>query len=283
MGDGRVQWDEFRLLLAADRVGSLSGAARDLGMDATTASRRMKALEHALGLSLFVRTHGALRLTGEGRRLLEHARTMEREERALRTTVATLKDTPQGTVRVSAPPTLARCVICPAVGTLRATAPNLCLDVETEPANVRLEAWEADIAVRLGSPVDIASTLIVRKLGEAEYAVFEPETVCEDLGWIAYPERFCHVPEAAHVEEALAGRAPDLRSNDPIAMAIAVARGVGRAVLPVALAGFVPGIVQAGPPVLAREIWGIRHRETGETSGVRAVNDWLTCLFDRGR
>jgi len=281
MTGDRVQWDEFRLLLAADRAGSLSGAARDLGVDATTASRRMKALEHALGLSLFVRTHGALGLTGEGRRLLDHARGMEREARALRTTVATLRDTPQGTVRLSAPPTLARCVICPAVGVLRERAPDLCLEVETEPANVRLEAWEADIAVRLGSPADLAETLLVRKLGLADYAVFEPASPSADPGWIAYPERFRHVPEATHVEQALEGRTPVLRSNDPMAMALAVARGAGRAVLPVALAGFVPGIVQAGAPVLTREIWAIRHPETGETSAVRAVHDWLAGLFGR--
>ena len=152
--------------------------------------------------------------------------------------------------------------------------------METEPANVRLETWDADIAVRLGAPTDLSDTLLVRKLGLADYAVFEPETPSGDLGWIAYPERFGHVPEAAHVEDALAGRAPVLRSNDPMAMALAVARGAGRAVLPVALAAFVPGVVQTGQPVLAREIWGIRHRETGQTSAVRTVHEWLVGLFD---
>jgi DNA-binding transcriptional LysR family regulator len=279
MPDERLHWDDLRLLLAADRAGSLSGAARDLAVDPTTASRRMKGLERSLGVSLFVRTHGALRLTDEGRRLLAHAQRMEQEERALRISVETLKEAPRGTVRVSAPPTLARCVICPAVATLRARAPDLCLEVETEPANVRLENWDADIAVRLGPPADLSDTLLVRRLGLADYAVFEPETPSPDPGWIAYPERFRHVPEAAFVEDALAGRAPVLRSNDPMAMALAVAHGAGRAVLPVALAGIVPGVVQAGPAVLAREIWGIRHRETGQTSAVGAVHEWLTDLF----
>lgn len=280
MSDERLHWDDLRLLLAADRARSLSGAASDLAVDSTTASRRMKALERSLGLSLFVRTHGGLRLTDEGRRLLVHARSMEQEERAFRIAVETLKESPHGTVRVSAPPTLARCVICPAVGTLRARAPNLCLEVETEPANVRLEKWEADIAVRLGAPTDLSDTLLVRKLGFADYAVFEPETASRDLGWIAYSERFRCVPEAAHVEAELAGRVPVLRSNDPMAMALAVARGEGRALLPVALAGSVPGIVQTGPAVLVREIWGIRHRETGQTSAVRTVHEWLIGLFD---
>jgi DNA-binding transcriptional LysR family regulator len=155
--------------------------------------------------------------------------------------------------------------------------------VETEPANVRLEMWDADIAVRLGAPTDVSDTLLVRELGLADYAVFEPEKPSRDSGWMAYPERFRHVPEAVHVEDELAGSAPVLRSNDPLAMALAVARGAGRAVLPVPLAGLVPGVVQAGPPVLAREIWGIRHRETGHTSAVRIVHEWIIGLSDGAR
>lgn len=171
-------------------------------------------------------------------------------------------------------------MICPALGALRGRAPYLCLEVETEPANVRLENWDADIAVRLGAPAGLSDTLLVCRLGRAHYAVFEPETAPGDLGWIAYPERFRHVPEAAHVEEALAGRTPVKRSNDPMAIALAVARGVGRAVLPVDLAGIVPGVVQTGAPVLSRDIWGIRRRETGQTSAVRTVHEWLIELFD---
>jgi DNA-binding transcriptional LysR family regulator len=279
MSRERPPWDDLKLLLAAERAGSLNALADQLAMDPTTASRRMKALEKSIGLSLFVRTHGALRLTGEGRQLLDHARAMEDAERAFRISVEALKDSPGGVVRISAPPTIARFVIAPGIGALRGTAPNLAIEMDTEPANVRLENWEADIAVRLGAPQDVTDMLLVRRVGVAPYAVFEPEQAQPDLGWVTYSRRFSHVPEATYVEDALAGSEPSLRSNDPMAMALAVAAGAGRAVLPVELGKSVPGIVQAGAPVLRREIWVLRHPETGETSAVRTAYEWLVGLF----
>ncbi|GAA5080861.1 LysR family transcriptional regulator [Roseibacterium beibuensis] len=280
MNRERLPWDDLKLLLAADRAGSLNALADLLAMDPTTASRRMKALEKSVGLSLFVRAHGALRLTGEGLQLLDHARAMEDAERAFRISVEALKDTPGGVVRISAPPTIARFVIAPGIGALQATAPNIAIEMDTEPANVRLENWETDIAVRLGAPQNVTDMLLVRRVGVAPYAVFEPRQARPELGWVTYSKRFSHVPEAAYVEEALAGAEPVLRSNDPMAMALAVAAGAGRAVLPVELGKSVAGIVQSGAPVLKREIWVLRHPETGETSAVRTAYEWLVGLFD---
>jgi DNA-binding transcriptional LysR family regulator len=136
---------------------------------------------------------------------------MEDAERAFRISVEALKESPLGVVRISAPPTVARFVIAPGIGDLRATAPKLAIEMDTEPENVRLEKLEAEIAVRLGAPQDVTETLLVRRVGLAPYAVFEPEQAQPALGWVTYSKRFSHVPEAAYVEEALAGTEPVLR------------------------------------------------------------------------
>jgi len=65
------------------------------------------------------------------------------------------------------------------------------------------------------------------------------------------------------VESRLNGAASVLRSNDPVAMAQAVATGAGSAVLPELMSGIVPGIKQQGSPILYREIWLLRHAEVG--------------------
>ncbi|MCR9255773.1 MAG: LysR family transcriptional regulator [Alphaproteobacteria bacterium] len=274
-----LPWDELKLLLAAGRTSSLKSLAHEMGIDPTTASRRMKTLEETVGLSLFIRSHGALRLTDEGNRLLRHAQSMERAEQDFRISVQKLKNLPKGVVRISAPPTIARFVLGPAINRLRRTAPDISIDLETETGNVRLERWEADIAVRLGAPRDVTDTLLVSRIGTAAYAVFEPANGPRPAGWIAYPRRFSHVPEAAWVEDRLAGTEPVMRANDPMAMAMAVAAGAGRAVLPVALGPAVPGIVQPAPPVLEREVWALRHAETGKTSAVRTAYEWLVETF----
>lgn len=275
----RIPWDDLKLLLAAERAPSLAGLAEELGIDPTTASRRMKQLERLVGLSLFVRSHGALRLSDEGHQLVRHAQTMEEAERAFRISVRQLREAPEGVLRISAPPTLARFVLGPGVPLLRQSAPNLSIDLQIGTEMARLEKLEADIAVRVGALNDAADALLATKLGSASYALFVPEHSPEQTGWIAYSKNLSHVPHSAWVEEKLAGSEPVMRANDPMTMAIAVASGAGRAVLPVSLGKAVPGIVQQGDTILEREIWALRYPETGETSAVRTAHDWLVSLF----
>ena len=270
----QIDWEDLHLLLAASRADSLSGLARDMGIDATTASRRLKSLERAVDVSLFVRTRGGLALTEPARQLIGYAQQMEQSERGFRLAAQKLRSVPAGRVRISAPPTLARYVLAPGIAALQEQNPGLSIDLETEPANVRLERLEADIAVRLGAPGDANDDLVARKIGRAAYAVFSPVEEPASERWIAYPQRFAHVPEAQWVESRLNGTAPVLRSNDPVAMAQAVASGAGYAVLPELMDGTVPGMKQLGSAVLHREIWLLRHAEVGSTSIVRTASEW---------
>lgn len=274
-----IPWDDLKLLIAAERSSSLAGLAEDIGIDPTTASRRMKQLERLIGLSLFVRSHGALRLSDEGHQLVRHAQTMEEAERAFRISVRQLREAPQGVIRISAPPTLARFVIGPGLPLLRHGAPNLSIDLQIGTIMARLEKLEADIAVRVGTLTDAADALLATKLGTSSYALFVPEQSAEQTGWIAYSKSLSHVPHAAWVEEKLGGSEPVMRANDPMTMAIAVSAGAGRAILPVTLGRAVPGLVQQGDVILEREIWALRYPETGETSAVRTAYDWLVSLF----
>jgi DNA-binding transcriptional LysR family regulator len=275
----QMKWDDLKLLLAAERISCLGDLASVLGIDPTTASRRMWQLERTIGLSLFSRSHGTLRLTYEGQQLVLHARSMENAERDLRVSAQRLKDTPEGVVRISAPPTLARFVLGPGVSSLRQRAPKLSIDIDISTTVARLERLEADIAVQIGTLDDAADALLARKLGGASYAVFEPEEGPRPLNWIAYSQKLSHLPHAAWVEEAMDGAEPIMRANDPMTIALAVAAGAGKAVLPVTLGETVSGIAQHGDPVLEREIWALRHPETGETSAVQTAHDWLLSLF----
>lgn len=275
----QIPWDDLKLLLAAEKSSSLAGLAEELGVDPTTASRRMKQLELLIGLSLFVRSHGALRLSDEGRQLVRHAQTMEDAERAFRISVRRLREAPEGVIRISAPPTLARFVLGPGIPLLRQSAPNLSIDLQIGTDMVRLEKLETDIAVRVGELSDAADSLLATKLGASTYALFAPEQDPEQAGWIAYSKSLSHVPHAAWVEKRLAGSEPVMRANDPMTMAIAVSSGAGRAVLPISLGRAVPGIIQLGDPILERDIWALRYPETGQTSAVRTAYDWLVTLF----
>ncbi|HEY4159718.1 MAG TPA: LysR family transcriptional regulator, partial [Polyangiaceae bacterium] len=74
-----MDWDDLRVFLAVHRTGSHKGAARALGVDATTVSRRITALESALGARLFSRTPDRHEATNAGQMLAERAERMETE------------------------------------------------------------------------------------------------------------------------------------------------------------------------------------------------------------
>jgi hypothetical protein len=155
---------------------------------------------------------------------------------------------------------------------IRQHAPGIAVDIETEPANVRLEKWDADIAVRLGSPTNITDTVLIRKVRKVDYAIFEPVNMPMPSGWAAYAKWFSHVPEAAFIDHVLGGQEPTMRANDPMLLTQAVSAGAARTVLPVMLGRAVPGLRQSGDPVLQREVWTLRNAETGEASAVKTVH-----------
>ena len=216
-------------------------------------------------MSLFVRTRGRLALTEQAQQLVCFAEQMERSERGFRMAAQKLP--------------LARYVLAPGVAALQAQIPGMSIDLETEPANIRLERPEADIAVRLGAPGDANDDLVARRIGLSSYAVFSPTEQPAQERWIAYHQRYAYVPEAQWIESRLNGAASILRSNDPVAMAEAAASGAGYTVLPELMNGRVPGIKQVGSAVLHREIWLLGHAEVGSTSIVRTACEWVADII----
>ncbi len=272
-------WDDLKLLSLVDRASSLKELGEVLKVDPTTVSRRMSILESSLGLSLFRRSHGAIALTDEGQQLLPHVLQMEQAGTAIGRVAGNLRDAPGGVVRISAPPTLSRHVLTPRLSELTRRSPDISVDLEMQPANVGVETWEADIAVRMGPLNDISDRVLIRKLGTVDYAVFASDGVTAPGGWIAYSERYAHLPEASWVEEALDGQSPVLRSNDPEVMAIASATGMGKSVLPVVLGAQHPELRQIGEVVFSREVWSLRNKESGQFSSIALAYEWLLDVF----
>src|SRR4029079_403948 len=81
--NARVDWGDVRFFLAAARCGSLGAAARELGVEHTTVSRRLGALEDALGAKLFARTPDGLALTPAGAEVLPLAESIEQAAQAI--------------------------------------------------------------------------------------------------------------------------------------------------------------------------------------------------------
>lgn len=153
---------EMAMFAAIVAEGSLSGAARILGLTPSAISRSVSRLENRLGVRLLLRTTRALTLTAEGQAYLAGARRMLADLDELDRTISD-QGAPRGKVRVSAALSHGRLCVTPAIGKFVEQYPHIKVDLSLTDAVVDIAAGEADVAIRFGQLAD--SSLKARRLG----------------------------------------------------------------------------------------------------------------------
>jgi LysR family transcriptional regulator, transcriptional activator for dmlA len=151
----------FQRILA---TGSLSAAARDLGVGLAVVSKRLASLERRAGQRLINRTTRKLSPTDEGMALAPHVDRMLEELAAAETRLASGWEEPHGLLRVSAPISFGRVHLIPLAAQLIERYPRLDIELKLEDRLVDLTDEQIDIAIRIGQPRD--SSAIMRKLAD---------------------------------------------------------------------------------------------------------------------
>lgn len=161
-----LSWDLYRTFLAVLTEGSLSGAARALGITQPTAGRHIAALEAALGQTLFTRSQTGLLATDAAQSLRPHAQAMQHTATAFERAAATHGDGVNGVVRISASEVVGVEVLPPILSALRRAYPQLTLELVPTNRIQDLLHREVDIAVRMAPPQQEA--LIARRVGSVD-------------------------------------------------------------------------------------------------------------------
>ena len=146
-------------------AGSMSGAARRLGMSPSAVSQTTRALETHGGVTLLHRSTRKLALTEAGERYYPHCQRMLEAARAAAQSLQTARDAPTGELRVSAPVGFAA-HIAPALAPLLAEAPQLRLRLLVDDAMIDLIDARIDVAIRIGRLAD--SSWVARRLCDFE-------------------------------------------------------------------------------------------------------------------
>ena len=207
-------WADVRFFLAAAREASFSGAARALGTDQSTVSRRIAALEAALGHRLFERGARTLACTAFGAQLVEPARAVERAVLALADAAHASEQGVRGRVRIALTEGLAQHVVVPFVlPALLQRFPELAIELLTSDQAVDLGRHEADLALRffrtpkgplVGQRVArLPVALLAAKTQLRRFAALPPR----ELPWIRYVHPAFEPPEARWLEAIGAPRA----------------------------------------------------------------------------
>ncbi|CAM3162523.1 MULTISPECIES: LysR family transcriptional regulator [Methylobacterium] len=161
--DGVDRAGDMAVFVAVAEAGSLSAAARRLGLTPSAVSRVVARIEARLGVQLLVRTTRTLRLTQEGE---TYGRAARRILADLDETETALSDrgSPRGRVRVSAATAHGRLVIVPLLGAFVAEHPGIVVEIDLSDEIADVLGGRADIGIRFGPLAD--SPLTARRLGE---------------------------------------------------------------------------------------------------------------------
>lgn len=278
------------MLLALLQARSLSGAGARLGVNASTVSRRLDALEAALGAHLFDRTPDGLLPTAAAEALGPHAEAMERAAAGLALAAQGREVAPEGEVRLTAPPGVAEFLVAPALPRLYRRHPALRIVLDASVAYADLTRREADVALRTSRPA--AGDLLVRKLGEVRGAAFASPAYAAELRtlrrldqarWITWGDDLAHLPSARALEERVPAERIVLRTSHMGAQLAAARVGAG-ALLTEPHSARVAGLVEVPlAPELARTLaaartgalWLVVHRALREVPRIAAVVDFL--------
>lgn len=172
-----MQIPEVEVFSAIAASGSLSGAARRLGLSPMTVSRRLASLERELGVRLVHRTTRSVSLTSEGEVFLPYANTILEAEESARTMLKANAGTASGVLRVTAPTVFGQAVIMPLIPSLLADNPALEVDLTLSDSIVDIVGMGINLAIRIATLQD--SELVARPLAP------NPRVLCASPDYLA--------------------------------------------------------------------------------------------------
>jgi DNA-binding transcriptional LysR family regulator len=284
-----MDWDDARYFLAVAREGQMLGAARRLGVSQALLSRRIAALEAAVGTRLLDRTTRGCTLTEDGQAMFEAAERAEAEMLAGLARLQGRGGELAGTIRIGAPDGFGGAFLAPRLRRLSAAYPKLHVQLVPVPRSFSLSQQEADVAVRVGRPEK--GRLRVRRLTDytlglyasAEYLARagRPETLAQlrDHTLVGYVEDLIYTPELNYAAEFLR----DWRSSIEVSTAIGqfevVRSGAGIGILHDFMAAGEPDLVRLFPErAVTRTYWTVWHENMRVARRVQAVVELLDAL-----
>jgi DNA-binding transcriptional LysR family regulator len=280
-----LDWQDVRMFLALGRYRSLSATARALQINHATVSRRIKALESSVGEKLVERRPDGYLLTGAGDRALKVAAEMEAAAQSLVRPGQCEEDALRGMVRINAPPALAHGFLIGRLVELTVLHTGLDVDLATDVRSVSLSRHEADLAVRVGRPVDIE--LVGKSLGRMAFGFYATEAHrAQAQGgmpptFIGFNEQNADISGSKWLAKHFPASRTAVRLENHIQQALAAQAGAGVALLPHYLGRQYQNLVclalQPLPP--AREMWLLFRSEDRESPNVRAVAQHLISSF----
>ena len=280
-------WDLYRSFLAVLDQGSLSRAARDLGLTQPTLARHVEQLEAALGTPLFTRSPRGLMATETALILAPHARAMQSAAAAVKRAASGARDAVEGVVRITASHVIAVEVLPAMLRDLHAEHPKLAFEIVASNESADLLRREADIAVRMVRPKQTA--LVAKRAGDVMLGLYAhkdyiakhgaPKGLDDTDGHaiIGYDRETLPIQTLRALGFQLNRDQFTYRTDSDLALINLLRAGAGVGVCQVAIAQRDPNLVRLLPKAFAFSLdtWITMHEDLRSIARMRATFDHL--------
>lgn len=267
-----MNWDDLKLFLAVHRAGSVRGAARHLGLDHSTVSRRLTRFQTACGGVLFDQTSAGYVLNAPGAAVLAEAERAERAILAVHTVAAGTDQGLEGAVRITLPDAVLIYLLQDSLSAITAEQPGIRLEINPTNRLERLDRREADIAIRAAGTVE-PDYLVGRKTGVIHRAAFARPDAGPDLPWLGMlsdPETPVWLSQSAFPE-----RPVKHRSGNTLADLVMTRAGLGVGFFPCFVGDQCSDLVRVGglAPQPGHGLWVLLHPDVRRSPRIRFVAD----------
>ena len=289
-----MDWDNVRVFLAVARAGQFVAAARKLGLDHATASRRVASLEAALGAKLFDRLTTGAKLTSAGERFLAAAEQMETAFLHAQAAVSNVDVELSGDVRIGAPDGFATYFLAGALREFTEKHPGVRVQLAPLPQLTPLAKRELDIVIGIDKPE--AGRFVARRLTDYSLGIYASAEYLEQRGapaevgdlvnhrLIGYIEEYAFSTALDYVRELYGGQPTQFECASAVTQLEALRAGVGLGVAHDYIARRFSDLKRVLPERRAmRAYWIVTHQDTRGLGRIRAAHEHIVACVERDR
>ena len=280
-------WNDLRFFLAVARQGTLTGAAKRMATDHATVSRRISALEAALGAKLFERSPQGYVLTQHGERLLAYAEPMETQALGAIRDLGHSELGVSGTVRLNTLEGFGNFFLMQRMGRFAAQHPQLKIEIITIQQIMSLSKREGDVAISLHPPKE--GRFFTKKLTDYRLLLYASKDYLassppihsrQDLKrhiFIGYVDDLIFTRGLDYLDEVFVGAKARIQSSSILAQREITEGGHGLCVLPAFMTAGRKNLVPILPHEVAivRSYWLFAHADVAEIARVRALTRFI--------